>query len=242
MNWWQAVLTIFLGNTIVLIPMLLNAHAGTKYGIPFPVYCRASFGILGANVPALLRALVACGWFGIQTWIGGEAIYKILQIHFSSWAQLPAFFFGINAPQLICFLAFWSLNILVIYRGIESIRILLDIKAPLLIVLGLALLAWAYKAADGFGPMLSQPSQFGPGSAKAGEFWGFFIAALTANVGFWATLSLNIPDFTRYAYSQRDQVIGQAVGLPTTMGLYSFIGVAVTSAALVIYKDFPEEQ
>src|SRR5437660_8901897 len=123
----------------------------------------------------------------------------------------------------------------VIYRGIESIRILLNIKAPLLILLGLALLAWAYWKADGFGPMLSQPSQFGPGGAKAGQFWGFFIATLTANVGFWATLSLNIPDFTRYAYSQRDQVIGQAVGLPTTMGLYSFIGVAVTSATVVIY-------
>jgi NCS1 family nucleobase:cation symporter-1 len=242
MNWWQAVLTIFLGNTIVLMPMLLNAHAGTKYGIPFPVYCRASFGILGANVPALLRALVACGWFGIQTWIGGWAIYKILAIYFPSWEQLPAPFLGINGPQLVCFLAFWSVNMFVIYRGIESIRILLNIKAPLLLLLGLALLTWAYWRADGFGPMLSQPSQFGPTAAKAGQFWGFFIAALTANVGFWATLSLNIPDFTRYAYSQRDQVIGQAIGLPTTMGLYSFIGVAVTSAALVIYKDFPEEQ
>jgi NCS1 family nucleobase:cation symporter-1 len=242
MNWWQAVLTIFLGNTIVLLPMVLNAHAGTKYGIPFPVYCRASFGILGANVPAMLRALVACGWFGIQTWIGGWAIYKILAIYFPHWEQLPPALLGINAPQWVCFLAFWSLNMLVIYRGIESIRILLNIKAPLLITLGLALLAWAYWRANGFGPMLSQPSQFGPDGAKAGQFWGFFIAALTANVGFWATLSLNIPDFTRYAYSQRDQVIGQAVGLPTTMGLYSFIGVAVTSAALVIYQDFPEDQ
>lgn len=242
MNWWQAVLTIFLGNAIVLIPMVLNAHAGTKYGIPFPVYCRASFGIVGANIPALLRALVACGWFGIQAWIGGWAIYKILAIPFPSWEAQPRFFLGINAPQLLCFLAFWSVNMFVIYRGIESIRILLNIKAPLLIALGLALLAWAYWQADGFGPMLSQPSQFGPGAAKAGQFWPTFIALLTANVGFWATLSLNIPDFTRYAYSQRDQVIGQALGLPTTMGLYSFIGVAVTSAAFIIYKDFPEEQ
>jgi NCS1 family nucleobase:cation symporter-1 len=242
MNWWQAVLTIFLGNIIVLIPMVLNAHAGTKYGIPFPVYCRASFGILGANVPALLRALVACGWFGIQTWIGGLAIYRILALYFPDWETLPPSILGINVPQLICFLAFWSVNMLVIYRGIESIRILLNIKAPLLITLGLALLAWAYWKADGFGRMLSQPSQFGPGGAKAGQFWGFFIAALTANVGFWATLSLNIPDFSRYAYSQRDQVIGQALGLPTTMGLYSFIGVAVTSAAFVIYQDLPPEQ
>jgi NCS1 family nucleobase:cation symporter-1 len=238
MNWWQAVLTIFLGNCIVLIPMVLNAHAGTKYGIPFPVYCRASFGILGANVPALLRALVACGWFGIQSWIGGWAIYKILAIYFPAWeglAKLPVL--EINLPQLLCFLFFWGINMAVIFRGIESIRILLNIKAPLLIALGLALLAWAYQAAGGFGPMLSQPSKFEPGGPKAGELWKFFFPALTAMIGFWATLSLNIPDFTRYAYSQRDQVLGQALGLPTTMGLYSFIGVAVTSATLVIYGE-----
>jgi NCS1 family nucleobase:cation symporter-1 len=243
MNWWQAVATIFLGNLIVLVPMVANAHAGTKYGIPFPVYCRASFGILGANVPALLRALVACGWFGIQTWIGGEALYKILAVFFPSWEQFPPLpLLGINVLQLICFLAFWSINMLVIYKGIESIRILLNIKAPLLIVLGLALLAWAYWRAGGFGPMLTQPSKFAAGGSKAGEFWAFFFPALTANVGFWATLSLNIPDFSRYAYSQRDQALGQALGLPTTMGLFSFIGVAVTSAAFVIYADLPADQ
>jgi NCS1 family nucleobase:cation symporter-1 len=238
MNWWQAVVTIFLGNTIVLIPMILNAHAGTKYGIPFPVYCRASFGIRGANVPALLRALVACGWFGIQAWIGGWAIYKILSIYVPAWERLPAIpNLGINAAQLACFLAFWSVNMLVIYRGIDSIRILLNIKAPLLLALGLALLAWAYRAAHGFGPMFAQPSQFAPGGPKAGQFWAFFFPALTAMIGFWATLSLNIPDFTRYAYSQRDQVLGQALGLPATMGLYSFIGVAVTSATMTIYGE-----
>jgi NCS1 family nucleobase:cation symporter-1 len=243
MNWWQAVLTIFLGNTIVLIPMVLNAHAGTKYGIPFPVYCRASFGLLGANVPALLRALVACGWFGIQAWIGGWAIYQILALYFPGWEQLPTLpVLDINLPQAACFLFFWGINMLVIYRGIESIRLLLNIKAPLLIALGLALLAWAYDAAGGFGPMLSQPSKFAAGQPKAGELWKFFFPALTAMIGFWATLSLNIPDFTRYAYSQRDQVVGQALGLPTTMGLYSFIGVAVTSAAFVIYADLPAEQ
>lgn len=235
MNWWQAVLTIFLGNTIVLIPMVLNAHAGTKYGIPFPVYCRSSFGVLGANIPALLRALVACGWFGIQTWIGGWAIYKILAVYFPGWEQMPKVVLGISVPQLICFLFFWALNMLVIYRGIESIRLLLNIKAPLLIILGLLLLFWAYRRADGFGPILHQPSAFAPGGAKAGQFWTFFFPALTANIGFWATLSLNIPDFSRYAFSQKDQIVGQALGLPTTMGLYSFIGVAVTSATMVIY-------
>ncbi len=235
MNWWQAVLTIFLGNTIVLIPMVLNAHAGTKYGIPFPVYCRSSFGVLGANVPAMLRALVACGWFGIQTWIGGEAIYTLLTVYFPEWDQIPKVLLGINFPELCCFLFFWAINMIVIYCGIDSIRLLLNIKAPLLIGLGLLLLGWAYYQANGFGPILSQPSQFDAGGDKAGQFWLFFFPALTANVGYWATLSLNIPDFSRYAYSQRDQVLGQALGLPTTMALYSFIGVAVTSATIVIY-------
>ncbi len=237
MSWWQAVFTIFLGNVVVLLPMVLNAHAGTKYGIPFPVYCRPSFGILGANVPALLRALVACGWFGIQAWIGGWAIYKILAIYFPAWEKLPANIMGINSPQLVCFLLFWGINMFVIYKGVESIRILLNIKAPLLIALGLALLAWAYDKAGGFGPMLDKPSAFDVGQPKEGQFVSFFFPALTGMVGFWATLSLNIPDFTRYAYSQKDQVTGQALGLPTTMGLFSFIGVAVTSATLVIYGE-----
>ncbi|MEO5915798.1 MAG: NCS1 family nucleobase:cation symporter-1 [Luteolibacter sp.] len=238
MNWWQAVLTVFLGNVIVLIPMMLNAHAGTKYGIPFPVYCRASFGTLGANLPALLRALVACGWFGIQTWIGGDAIHKILTVFMPSLAkgtEIP--FLGITGSQLACFLFFWSINMWVIYRGIHTIRLLLSIKAPLLVALGLLLLWWAYNKAGGFGPMLAAPSAFDPGQPQEGKFLSVFIPSLTGMVGFWATLSLNIPDFSRYARSQKDQMLGQAIGLPATMALYSFIGVAVTSATLVIFKD-----
>ena len=239
MNWSQAVGTIFLGNLIVLAPMILNAHAGTKYGIPFPVFCRASFGTTGANVPALLRALVACGWFGIQTWIGGNAVYQILGVFFPALTHAPALAFlgahAPNAPQLVCFLGFWLVNVFVIYRGIDSIRFLLSIKAPLLIFLGLALLVWAYRAAGGFGPILSQPSAFAPGQPKAGQFSHFFVPALTGMISFWATLSLNIPDFSRYARSQRDQVLGQALGLPATMAFYSFIGVAVTSATTIIY-------
>src|SRR4051812_16600185 len=208
MTWWQAVLTIFLGNAVVLAPMVLNAHAGTKYGIPFPVYCRPAFGILGANVPAILRALVACGWFGIQAWIGGWAIFKVLAIFIPSWEAMPPAFLGISLPQLGCFLFFWSINMFVIYKGIDSIRVLLNVKAPLLIVLGLCLLYWAYSHAGGFGPMLDKPSAFAPGQPKDGKFFSFFFPALTGMIGFWATLSLNIPDFTRYAYSQRDQVVG----------------------------------
>ncbi len=235
MNWWQAVLTIFLGNLIVLVPMILNAHAGTRYGIPFPVYCRASFGTRGANVPAILRALVACGWFGIQTWIGGEAIYKICAVIFHLNVVPAENWFGITFGQFLCFLFFWGINMWVIYRGIDTIRFLLNIKAPLLLALGLLLLAWAYQQAGGFGPILSQPSQFDAGQPQAGQFFTYFFPALTGMVGFWATLSLNIPDFSRYAKTQRDQVAGQALGLPLTMALYSFIGVAVTSATTIIY-------
>jgi nucleobase:cation symporter-1, NCS1 family len=237
MNWWQAILTIFLGNLIVLVPMILNAHAGTKYGIPFPVYCRAAFGTAGANVPAILRALVACGWFGIQTWIGGEAIYKIVITIFNLHHVTANNFLGITGGQFFCFMLFWAINMFVIYRGIETIRWLLNLKAPLLIALGLLLLFWARQKAGGFGPMLDQPSQFDPGQPKAGQFWSYFFPALTGMIGFWATLSLNIPDFSRYAESQRAQIIGQTLGLPITMALYAFIGVAVTSATTIIFGD-----
>ncbi|HKP92853.1 MAG TPA: cytosine permease, partial [Chthoniobacterales bacterium] len=221
MNWSQAILTIFLGNLIVVVPMILNAHAGTRYGIPFPVFCRASFGTRGANVPALMRAFVACGWFGIQTWIGGAAIYKILGVFFPGLTTpgAPAFL-GITLAEFVCFLFFWAINMFVIHKGIDSIRVLLNIKAPLLIVLGFALLFWAYDRAGGFGVMLAKPSAFAAGQPKEGKFFSFFFPALTGMIGFWATLSLNIPDFTRYAHTQRDQVIGQAAGLPTTMGLF----------------------
>ena len=237
MNWHQAVLTIFLGNCIVLVPIALNAHAGTRYGIPFPVYCRAAFGLRGANVPALMRAFVACGWFGIQTWIGGMSLHTLLAVWFpEEWTKAPPIpGLGITAPQLCSFLAFWLVNVLIVWHGIDTIRVLLNVKAPLLIAMGLTLLAWAYVEAGGFGPMLSGPSQFEAGQPQEGRFWNVFIRELTASVSFWATLALNIPDFSRYARSQRDQLVGQAVGLPPTMALYSFIGVAVTSATVVIY-------
>ncbi|MCO4744679.1 MAG: NCS1 family nucleobase:cation symporter-1 [Proteobacteria bacterium] len=238
MNWWQAVGTIMLGNIIVLVPMVLNAHPGTKYGIPFPVLSRASFGINGAHVPSMLRAFVACGWFGINTWFGGYAIYQMLDVVLGggmAMADLPLL--GISATEFLCFLLFWALQIAVIYRGIESIRVLETYAAPFLIAIGLALLAWAYVAAGGFGEMLSAPSAFEPGGEKEGQFWSVFFPSLTGMVGFWATLSLNIPDFTRYAKSQRDQVLGQAIGLPLTMTLFAFISVAVTSATVVIFKE-----
>jgi NCS1 family nucleobase:cation symporter-1 len=236
MNWWQAILTIFLGNTIVLVPMILNGHAGAKYGIPFPVFARASFGVKGANIPAMLRAIVACGWFGIQTWIGGYAIYLMLRLWMPVIDKLPQIFpasFGLKTAPAMCFFLFWLLNMLIVYLGVESIRKLLLFKAFFLPLAALALLFWAISAGSGLGPILQQPSKFTTNKA----FWDFFFPALTGMVGFWATLSLNIPDFTRYAKSQRAQVMGQAIGLPPSMTLFSFIGVVVTSATVIIYGE-----
>src|SRR5260221_3050327 len=230
MNWWQAILTIFLGNTIVLVPMILNGHAGAKYGIPFPVFARASFGTKGANIPAMLRAIVACGWFGIQTWIGGSAIYYMIRVWFPSLPEISIGNLFPNTIPFICFLAFWLLNMIVVYLGVESIRKLLVFKAIFLPVAALALLFWAISAAHGLGPILRQPSKLsGP------AFWTYFFPALTGMVGFWATLSLNIPDFTRYAKSQKAQIRGQAIGLPSSMTLFSFIGVVVTSATVIVF-------
>lgn len=233
MNWWQAVLTVFLGNLIVLIPMALNARAGTAWGIPFPVLLRSSFGVFGANIPALMRAVVACGWFGIQTWIGGSAIYSIAAAltGFDASARVPLPVLGISAGEFACFLVFWALNMAVVVRGIDCIRWLENLGAPFLLLIGVGLLIWAGIAADGFGPILSQPSQF----ATMADFWPAFIPGLTAMVGFWATLSLNIPDFSRFARSQRDQVLGQLIGLPGTMAFYAFIGVVTTSATIVVF-------
>lgn len=226
MDWGQALGTIFLGNLIVLIPMLLNAHAGTKYGIPFPVFVRASFGVRGANVPAVLRALVACGWFGIQTWIGGQAIYSMLHIVWPKAANLPG-------SSWFCFFFFWGVNMFVIWRGIETIKFLEGIGAPFMLLVGLSLLFWVTRKAGGMGPVLHTPSKF----RSTAEFVRFFIPSLTGMVGFWSTVALNIPDFTRYAKSQRAQILGQAMGLPTAMTLYSFIGVAVTSASVVLFGE-----
>ncbi|MBI4237829.1 MAG: NCS1 family nucleobase:cation symporter-1 [Deltaproteobacteria bacterium] len=236
MDWRSALLTVLLGNCIVLIPMLLNGHAGTKYGIPFPILARAGFGIRGSNLPALLRAIVACGWFGIQCWIGGAALYTLLLALWPAAAdvalQMPAFI-GVGVIPFACFLVFWAIHLYLIWSGIESIKYLETICAPFLLLCGIALLGWAYRAADGFGPMLAAPARF----TSRNEFWQFFFPALTGMVGFWATLSLNISDFSRYGKTQRAQVLGQTLGLPTTMTMFAFIGIAVTSATIVLFGE-----
>jgi NCS1 family nucleobase:cation symporter-1 len=230
MNWWQAMITILLGNTIVLVPMILNAHAGTKYGISFPVLCRAAFGTKGANVPAILRAIVACGWFGIQTWIGGQAIDALFGIMWRGWN-------GIGIHIGLAFLLFWGIQVYIIVHGVEGIKHLETWSAPLLLGGGAALLVWAASRAGGLGHVLVESAAL---QKQHNAFWSVFPGALTASVGYWATLSLNIPDFTRYARSQRSQMMGQAMGLPLTMTAFAFIGVAVTSATLLIYgKPIP---
>jgi nucleobase:cation symporter-1, NCS1 family len=227
MNWWQALLTISLGNILVLIPMLLNAHAGTKYGVPFPVFVRASFGVRGANFAAMARALVACGWFGIQTWLGGAALDALVTAAWGGWAN-------VTGHTFIAFFVFWVIQLAIILTGIEGVKYFESFAAPLLIGGGIALLIWGFVAGGGVGNVFATSAELQQGQAP---FWALFWPSLAANVGYWITLSLNIPDFTRYAQSQRSQVIGQAIGLPLTMTAFSFIGIAVTAATIVVFGE-----
>jgi len=234
MNWWQALITILLGNTIVLIPILLNSHPGTKYGIPFPVFARAAYGTIGSNLPALMRALVACGWFGIQAWIGGEALHTLFTSLYGGWPTLlGAGFLGHTTTEWLAFLLFWGMNIYIIYRGMDLLRHVENWAAPYVLVMTGALLAWAIWKANGLGPLLAQPGKL----ATFSEFWPVFVPSLSAMIGFWATLSLNMPDFTRFGRSQREQAVGQVVALPTTMFVFAAMGVLITSASAIIYGE-----
>ena len=234
MNWWQALLTIALGNVIVLVPILLNAHPGTKYGIPFPVLARSSFGTVGANVPAILRAVVACGWFGIQTYIGGEAVRTFLVAVWPAFDQVGggAMIMGLGVPSAITFGIFWLINIVIILFGMNAVRVFENWSAPLILLMGVWLLVWVVWRAGGLGPMFHRPSSF----ATNADFWKVFVPSLTGMIGFWATLSLNIPDFTRFGRGQREQMLGQSIGLPTTMIAFSAMAVVITSAAETILK------
>ena len=216
----EALLAILLANLVVLIPLTLNAFAGTKYGIPFPVLLRSSFGIIGSNVPCLIRALVACGWFGIQTLFGGLAIHLFLGSVFEGWKSLG------GTGEVIGFMVFWALNLWVVLRGAESIKWLETLSAPLLVLVGIGLLVWALPNVS-MTELLAQPAKRPEGASV----YGYFFAGLTAMVGFWATLSLNIPDFSRYARSQKDQILGQLFGLPLTMFLFAALGVVMTAAS-----------
>ncbi|HEY8171821.1 MAG TPA: NCS1 family nucleobase:cation symporter-1 [Dehalococcoidia bacterium] len=236
MNWWQALVTILLGNTIVLIPILLNSHPGTKYGIPFPVFARASYGTVGSNLPAIMRAAVACGWFGIQAWIGGEALHTFFGSIIPNWNLLLGGPIGGHAPTMwLSFLLFWGINIYIIYRGMDLLRMVENWAAPFVLVMTALLLGWAVWRAGGLGYLVSQPGKL----QTWAQFKPIFIPSLTAMIGFWATLSLNMPDFTRFGRSQKEQAVGQVVALPTTMTAFAAMGVIITSAAAVIYRGVP---
>src|SRR5947199_531781 len=236
MNWWQALITILLGNTIVLIPILLNSHPGTKYGIPFPVFARAAYGTYGSNLPALMRAIVACGWFGINTWIGVEVLHTLFSAIIPNWHTLLGGPVGGHmTTEWLSFLLFWGLNIYIIYRGMDLLRKVENWAAPFVLIMTSLLLAWAIWKAHGLGYLLAQQSTF----HTLGQFWPTFIISLTGMIGFWATLSLNMPDFTRFGHSQREQALGQIVALPTTMTVFAAMGVMITSAAVIIYPQMP---
>jgi NCS1 family nucleobase:cation symporter-1 len=216
----EALWAIFLANVIVLIPLVLNAYPGTKYGIPFPVVLRSSFGIIGSNVPCLIRALIACGWFGIQTMFGGLAIHLLFSAVSDGWASLG------GTGEVIGFFIFWVINLWVVIRGSESIKMLETLAAPMLLLVGIGLIVWAYPQAS-----ITELLAKAPNRPEGASFLGYFFGGLTAMVGFWATLSLNIPDFSRFADSQKSQIKGQIIGLPVTMFLFAALGVILTSAS-----------
>ncbi len=314
MTWLESLIIIGLANLIITIPMVLNGHAGVKYGIPFPVLGRSSFGITGIHIPSIVRAIVACGWFGIQTWIGGLALYAIFNAVTGGQAVD-----GISFGKFVGFGLFWLLNMYFIWKGTESIKFLEQYSAPILILMGLILIGWGANKGGGFKNVLSQshylaapsintesgqniihlnPAMDSNGNPKATEYrlfnndqvgnWlkldnttipligstenrkvqlrkstytGFiesaevslsieevntsntgsklwsYILWLTIMVGFWATMSLSIADITRYSATQREQVMGQFIGLPGTMMLYSFVGIFVSCAAVIIFDD-----
>lgn len=239
MNWWQALLCIWLGNTIVLVPIVLNSHAGTKYGIPFPVLARASYGVVGSNLPALMRAIIACGWFGINAWIGGQAMFTLFKALIPSFGQFmgATSYGGHTMAEWISFALFWCLNIFVIYRGMDVVRKLESWAAPFIFSMTTALVIWMVIQAKGFGTLLSEPGRY----ASFGSFLPAFVPAVTAMIGSWSTLSLNMPDFTRFSRGQREQIIGQAAALPTSMTAFSAMGVIITSAGVVLYPHMKRD-
>jgi cytosine/uracil/thiamine/allantoin permease len=309
LNWYEALIIIGLANLIITVPMVLNGHAGVKYGIPFPVIGRAAFGTKGVHLASVTRGVIACGWFGVQTWIGGLAIYAIFNAITGSTGEL-----GLSVGKFIGFGIFWLINMYFIWKGTESIKWLETYSAPILVIMGIVLIYWSYAKADGFSIVLDQSVQLEKtaasitkkegafylnlnslkdkeGQLKASEYtitsdknspwkdytsepilisnvenvqvqfrnnkvvssivnativssesgsdsklWSYLLW-LTAMVGFWATMSISIADITRYAATQKDQIAGQFIGLPATMMLYSFVGIFVTCAAVINFKD-----
>lgn len=223
MNWWESVLTILCGSAIVMVAILLVSHAGTKFGIPYPVFARLWFGTRGAHVPALARAIIAAGWFGINSWFGGQALDAILTHVTAAWG-------GFGWHLGAAFAIFWLINVAIATRGPQAIGRLAQISAPTLALGAIALFAWAVHAAGGFGPLLARPA-----TIHGNAFWLAFLPSVVGVIAFWATMALNIPDYTRYATSQRAQLRGQILSMPLTMAIFSFVGIVVTSATVALF-------
>ncbi|MGF6947685.1 NCS1 family nucleobase:cation symporter-1 [Neobacillus sp. B4I6] len=231
MSVWQALGAVILSNIALIVAICLNSVGGAKYGLPFPVLIRASFGYKGAHVPVLIRAFVAIFWFAVQAYAGSKAVGAVLTVVYPKWVSLGAYtFLGMGLNDWIAFGTFWLLHAWVISHGMERVRRFEMWAGPLVIVLGLGLVYWAVNIAHGFGPLFSVPSKI-----HGGEFWKSFFLSVTGMIGVLATLVLNIPDLTRFSRSQKDQVIGQAVGLPVMMTFFAFMSIMITAGTIIAF-------
>jgi NCS1 family nucleobase:cation symporter-1 len=238
MGWWQAVLVVLAGNLVLWIPMVMIGHAGTRYGIAYPVLLRASFGTLGARLPVLLRTAVAVGWFGVQTSVGGFAIYHLLNLMLGGLLEGSALpLVGVSFWQLNCFLGFWLLQVWFLRRwGMDGVHKLAWYGAPALLAAGLLLVLWAWVQADGFASILSSTSRFADGQSMHGQAMDVFPPLLAQMVALWMLLAINIPDYTRYVRDQGQQLLGQFVGLPLGIAFFSLVGVTVPFATVDIFN------
>lgn len=229
LSWWQSILNILIANVIVLVPMQLNSHAGTKYGIPFPVFARLSFGPKGAHLASLARGIVGAMWFGVQCWLGGEAINVVMGSIFKSWANW-------EFSKVLSYVIFTVICTAVAYLGSKAIKFMESWGVPILGVCAAALIIWGIVAVGDAGKQISDVFNM-PATYQPGQFWFIFLPALTGNIGFWATMALNIPDFSRFAKSQKVQLKGQIIGLPFMMMLIAFVSIFVTGCGLLVFGE-----
>ncbi|QSO47406.1 NCS1 family nucleobase:cation symporter-1 [Alicyclobacillus mengziensis] len=231
MNIWQALLTIFVADLILMVPLALNGYVGNKYGIPFPVFARLAFGVFGANIPALIRAFVAIGWFGVQSFLGSTALNALLILLIPSWSHMSGTFLGLPGNGWIALLLFWVLQGVVATHGMDVIRRFENWAGPVILIVMLGLVVWAVTVLHGMGPIFTEPSKF----KSSGAFWAVFGPGVISVIGSWASMGLNIPDFTRFSRSTKDQVVGQFVGLPITTFVFSLMASFITSATIVAF-------
>ncbi|WP_252606831.1 NCS1 family nucleobase:cation symporter-1 [Bacillus paralicheniformis] len=232
---WQVLGIIAVASIVLYAALALNGHAGAKYGVPFPVLIRSSFGIYGANIPAFLRGFVAIMWFGIQAFAGSIALNILILNMWSGWKDIGGDWnlFGLHLSGLLSFVFFWGIHLLVLHHGMESIRKFEVWAGPLVYLVFGGMVWWAVDIAGGLGPIYSQPGKF----QTFGELIWPFLAGVTGIIGIWATLILNIPDFTRFAASQKEQIRGQFYGLPGTFVLFAFASITVTSGSQAAFGE-----